>query len=83
MIHDPYAALKYSEFRNFSAAQLFFVLAILIQEIVLAYYLYELTNDPLSLGLVGLAEAVPFISLALFGGYLADSFDRRFIGPNR
>ena len=77
--NDPYAALRYSDFRYFVFAQLFFTMAILIQEIVLSYYLYDLTHDPLSLGLVGLAEAVPYISLALFGGYVADRFDRRKI----
>lgn len=77
--HDPYAALRYPEFRHFVTAQVTFTFAILIQEIVLSYYLYELTGDPLALGLVGLAEAIPFISLALFGGYMADRFDRRFI----
>jgi MFS family permease len=45
--------------------------------VVLGYELYRITRSPLVLGLVGLAEAVPFISLALFGGYLADRRDRR------
>jgi MFS family permease len=76
---DPYSALRYPEFRYFISAQLFFTIAILIQELVLSYYLYELTHDPLALGLIGLAEAVPFISLALFGGYMADRFNRKKI----
>lgn len=61
------------------SAQFIFTLAILIQEVVLSFYLYEITHDPLALGLVGLAEAVPFISLALFGGYLADKYDRKLM----
>ena len=77
--NDPYSALRYPEFRYFITAQLFFTVAILIQEVVLAYYLYELTHDPFSLGLIGLAEAVPFISLALFGGYVADRYERKKI----
>lgn len=77
--NDPYSALRYPEFRYFITAQLFFTVAILIQEVVLSYYLYELTHDPFSLGLVGLAEAVPFISLALFGGYVADRYERKKI----
>jgi MFS family permease len=76
---DPYASLRYPEFRFFVAAQFLFTLAILIQEIVIAYYLYELTNNPLSLGLVGLFEAVPYISLALFGGYVADKYEKKYI----
>jgi hypothetical protein len=34
----------------------------LIQEIIVAYSLYKITKDPLTLGLIGLAEAIPFIS---------------------
>ncbi|MFN8431271.1 MAG: MFS transporter [Spirosomataceae bacterium] len=74
---DPYSSLRYPEFRYFIVAQFLFTVAILIQEVVLSYYLYELTGDPFALGLIGLAEAVPFISLALFGGYIADRYDRR------
>ena len=74
---DPYSSLRYPEFRYFIIAQFLFTVAILIQEVVLSYYLYELTGDPFALGLIGLAEAVPFISLALFGGYIADRYDRR------
>ena len=40
---------------------------------------YNLTRDPLSLGLIGLAEALPFIGVALPAGYLADRRDRRAI----
>lgn len=76
---DPYAALRYPEFRAFITAQFLFTIAILIQEVVVSYYLYELTNDPLSLGMIGLLEAIPYISLALFGGYFADSKDKKAI----
>lgn len=51
----------------------------MIQQIAIAYELYRVTRDPLSLGLMGLAEAVPFIALALFGGHVADRFDKRLI----
>jgi MFS family permease len=54
-------------------------LATQIQAAVVGYQLYEITRDPLSLGAVGLAEALPFISLAPLGGHVADSRDRRHI----
>ncbi len=76
---DPYAALRFSEFRYFISAQFLFTVAILIQEVVISFYLYEITHDPLSLGLIGLFEAIPYISLALFGGYFADKFDKKKI----
>jgi MFS family permease len=74
--HDPYAALRYPEFRRLTAATFLITAAILIQEVVLGYEVYLITRDPLALGLVGLAEAVPFIALALVGGHLADRRDR-------
>ncbi len=47
--------------------------------VVVGYQVYLLTGDPLALGLLGLVEAVPALSLSLFGGHLADRRDRRTI----
>ncbi|MGH8692742.1 MAG: MFS transporter [Burkholderiales bacterium] len=76
---DPFAALRYTEFRNLITGSFLTTVAILVQEVALAYELYRLTHDPLTLGLIGLAEAIPFISLALFGGHFADRFEKRGI----
>ncbi|HUR40310.1 MAG TPA: MFS transporter [Verrucomicrobiae bacterium] len=75
-MRDPYAALRYPEFRRLTFATFLITAAILVQEVVLGYEVYLLTRDPLALGLVGLAEALPFIALALFGGHLADRRER-------
>lgn len=75
--HDPYAALRYPEFVHLICGTFLTSAALLIQEVVLGYELYRITHDPLTLGLIGLFEAVPFISLALFGGHLADRHDKR------
>ena len=69
---DPYAALRYPEFVNLITTNSLITAALLIQEVVIGYELYKITHDPLSLGFIGLAEAVPYISLALFGGHYAD-----------
>jgi MFS family permease len=66
-------------FREFMVGMVLVTLANQIQGTVVAYQIYELTRDPLSLGAVGLAEALPFISLALLGGHVADARDRRRI----
>ena len=47
--------------------------------IVVGYQVYLLTRDPLALGLLGLVEAVPALTLSLFGGHLADRRDRKTI----
>ncbi|MDB6164475.1 MAG: transporter, major facilitator family, partial [Xanthomonadaceae bacterium] len=41
---------------------------------------YQLTHDPLSLGLVGLAEVIPYFCVAPFAGYLVDHLPRRVLG---
>lgn len=76
---DPFAALRFPEFRNLLGGSFLFTIAITIQEIAIAYELYLITKDPLVLGLMGLAEALPFIALALFGGHVADRRDKRQI----
>src|SRR5919112_2460225 len=74
--HDPYAALRVLNFRWFVASLMAMTIATQIQAVVVAWQIYELTHDPLSLGLIGLAEAVPFIGMALFAGHIADRRDR-------
>lgn len=69
--------LKNSELRAYIVGNTFFTIALLIQEVVLAYQVYQLTKNPLTLGLIGLAEAVPFISIALYGGHLADNKNKK------
>ncbi len=64
-------------FRDFMLSMISVTLANQIQGTVVAYQIYELTRDPLSLGAVGLAEALPFVALALVGGHVADARDRR------
>jgi MFS family permease len=74
--HDPYASLRIRNFRWFITSLLAMTVATQLQAVVVAWQIYELTRDPLSLGLIGLAEAVPFIGIALFAGHVADRGDR-------
>lgn len=77
--HDAFAALRYRDFSIITINQFCLTIAILIQEIIVAYSLYQITKDPLTLGLIGLAEAIPFIALSLWGGYFADRFNQQTI----
>ena len=76
---DAFAALRYRDFSLVTLNQFCLTLAILIQEIIVAYSLYKITKDPLTLGLIGLAEAIPYIALSLWGGYYADRFNKQTI----
>jgi MFS family permease len=48
-----------------------------MQAVIIGFHIYHLTKDPLALGLVGLCEAIPAISIALYGGYVADKSEKR------
>jgi len=73
----PYAALQHPNFRRYVIALLAFTMAVQIQGTVVGWQIYELTHDKLALGLIGLAEALPFIGFALYAGHVADRHDRR------
>lgn len=60
-------------------ARLFLVLGISIQAVVVGWQVYDITKSEFALGLVGLAEAIPFIITSLFGGHLADLYNRKKI----
>ena len=75
--HDPYAALRDRNFRWYIVSLFAMTLASQLQAVVVGWQVYAITRDPLSLGLIGLAEALPFIACSLPAGYLADHRNRR------
>jgi len=77
--HDPYAVLRIPDFRLYISARLCITLAMQIQAVVVGWQIYDITKDPLSLGLIGLAEAIPSIFVSLYAGYLADMVERKKI----
>jgi MFS family permease len=77
--NDPFISLKYAEFRYYLFTNFLLTFALLIQEVIIGYELYRITHDPLAIGLIGLAEAIPFILLSLFGGHYADMLSKKKI----
>lgn len=76
---DKYAVLKINDFRYFLFGRFFGVVATQIQAVIVGWQIYEITGDPLSLGLIGLSEVIPATFVALFAGHLADRISRRTI----
>lgn len=76
---DAYASLRVREFRLFLFFRFFTTLAIQMQGLIVGWQVYELTRDPLALGLTGLAEALPHISVVLYAGHAADRYNRKRI----
>ncbi len=74
---DPYAALRFKEFNIFLAVRFAMVFAWSMQFIVIEWQVYSLTKDPLSLGIIGLMEIIPAVSIALFAGHIVDQKEKR------
>jgi MFS family permease len=77
--HDPYAALRVKNYRWFIVSLLTMTISSQIQAVVVAWQIYDITHDPLSLGLMGLAEALPFIGFSLYAGHVADRANRHLV----
>ncbi|HZG01192.1 MAG TPA: MFS transporter, partial [Chitinophagales bacterium] len=77
--HDALAAVRNRNFRRFLSYRFLFTFAVQMEATVVAWIIYQLTGDPLSLGLIGLAEAVPYLCTSLIGGYAADRIERKKI----
>lgn len=69
--------IRLPEYLAFLQLRFFVAMGWHMQALVVSWYVYALTNDPLMLGMVGLAEAVPAIGLALPLGYVVDRMDKR------
>ncbi len=79
MKRDPIASLRLPDFRFFITARLFMTLATQMQGLIVSWQIYQYTKDPLWLGMIGLTEAIPFISSSLFAGHIADIIERKKI----
>jgi MFS family permease len=81
---DPYAALRYSNYRYFVLGRSFFTLAMQMQTVAVSWEIYQrlqlnMRDAALALGIIGLVQVVPMMILALPGGQAADRFDRKTI----
>ena len=74
---DPYAALRFKEFNIFLLVRFAMVFAWSMQFIVIEWQVYSMTKDPLSLGIIGLMEVIPAVSMALFAGHIVDQKEKR------
>ena len=74
---SPLAVLKIAEFRNFIMGRFVFIMGLRMMGTLVSWWLYELTGDAFYIGMIGLAEAIPAIGLALYAGYVIDKSEKR------
>ena len=73
------SALSFRNFRLFMAMRLPAALAVQMQSVAVGWQVYDISHDPLSLGLVGLAQFLPVFGFAIVAGHFADRHNRRRI----
>jgi MFS family permease len=77
--HDAFAALRQRNFQLYALSRIFATLGNQMLQAILAWQIYDITGSPLSLGFLGLARFFPALALSMFGGTVADTYDRRKI----
>ena len=77
--NEAFAVLHIRNLRLFLAYRFFMTAAVLMQAVIVGWQLYDITKDPLSLGMIGLTEVIPQVSIALFAGHFVDIWDRKRI----
>jgi MFS family permease len=75
----PVAALRHRDFSIYWSGSVLSLVGSQFTTVAMAWQIYELTNSPLKLGLLGLARGAPMLVLLLFGGLLADAVNRRHL----
>jgi MFS family permease len=75
--HDPYAALRFRDFRLLISGRLVAQIGEMMVSVAVGWELYERTGDAFALGLVGLVQVIPVILLGVPGGYIVDRYNRK------
>ena len=76
-LNDPLGALRVTEFRNLMIGRFLFIMGLRMMGTLVGWWIYELTNAPFAIGLIGLAEVIPAVSLALYAGHVIDKSEKR------
>lgn len=77
--HGVRELLRHHDFTRYAAARFCATIAWQMLGVAVGWQVYDLTRDPLDLGLIGLAQFLPFMVLVLPGGQTADRMDRRLV----
>jgi len=75
--NDPFAAVRIPEYKNLVLGRFFFIMSLRMMSTLVGWWVYELTNDPFAIGLIGLSEVIPALSMALYSGHVIDISEKR------
>lgn len=75
--NDPFAAVKVPEYKVLILGRFFFIMGLRMMGTLVGWWIYELTNDPFAIGLIGLSEVIPALLMALYSGHVVDISEKR------
>lgn len=75
--NDPFAAVRIPEFKNLMLGRFSFIMSLRMMSTLVGWWVYQLTGDPLTIGLIGLAEFLPAFGMALYSGHVVDQSEKR------
>ena len=75
--NDPLASVRISEFKYLLLGRFSFIMGLRMMATLVGWWIYELTRDPFAIGLVGLSEVIPALSMALYSGHVIDISEKR------
>ncbi|MDO9373828.1 MAG: MFS transporter [Ferruginibacter sp.] len=76
---SPLSVFKIPEFRNFILGRFVFIMGLRMMGTLVSWWMYELTRDAFYIGMIGLAEAIPAVTLSLYAGYIIDKSEKKRI----
>ena len=74
---SPTDALRIPEFRSLVIGRFIFIMGLRMMSTLVGWWIYNLTNAPIAIGIVGLSEFIPAVSLALYAGHVIDVSEKR------
>lgn len=74
---DPLIAMRIPEYRHLLMGRFLFIMGLRMMATLVGWWIYELTNEPFAIGLIGLSEVIPAVSLSLYAGHVIDISEKR------
>lgn len=75
--NDPFASVRVPEYKFLILGRFFFIMSLRMMGTLVGWWIYELTNDPFAIGLIGLSEVIPALLMALYSGHVVDISEKR------
>jgi MFS family permease len=75
--HDPFSAIRIKEYRHLLIGRFLFIMGLRMMSTLVGWWIYNLTNAPFAIGLIGLSEVIPALSMALYAGHVIDLSEKR------